>query len=70
MVIQGEDTFAFEGLGDGEDTGDLPESRSVDRQKTVSKSDHHLSIAYLTIIFLMLQRAGRRYNTSALFYYN
>ena len=40
VVIQGEDTFAFEGLGDEDHRGNLPESRSVDRQKTVSQRRH------------------------------
>jgi hypothetical protein len=36
VVIQGEDSFIFEDIGDNEHQGELPQARSVDRQKTVS----------------------------------
>ena len=34
--METEDTFSFQDIGDSEHKGELPESRSVDRQKTVS----------------------------------
>ena len=36
VVIQGEDSFVFEDIGDKEHQAELPQARSVDRQKTVS----------------------------------
>lgn len=35
VVIQGEDSFVFEDIGDKEHRAELPQARSVDRQKTV-----------------------------------
>ena len=53
-MIKGEDSFAFEDVDDAQFQEELPESRNVDRPKTVKYSytnDIHISCAELYIFF-------------------